>query len=560
MNRAPWGTVRDSEHKSGLGRPWALFVIGPFLVTWLTSCDRTHRNHDASIGVRQIEADVRFLADDLLEGREAGTRGHELAAQYVAARFAAMGLEPAGDDGTWFQSVPMIKAVRQRDGAQFVLVAPGRRERLKFQDDFLPGISFESPAVELTAPMVFVGQAVQAPELGHDDFAGVALHGKIAVYFGNAPKKFPGDERAYYASAQTKSETLVRLGAIGAITIGDPADEARRPWERIAANWQQPGMRLIEDDGSILDAWPELKVRASVSAAAAPRLFAESGRSFEDILAAHERGESVAVDLNQRATLVLKQTLSRISSRNVVARIAGTGESAKQHIALTAHLDHIGIGAEVSGDALYNGAQDNALGIAILLDTARQALRGSNRQRSLVFVATTAEEKGLLGANRFARAPTVPKVIANINMDMPVMLVPTRDITPIGVEHSTLAPWVKQAAAEIGVDLSPDPAPEENVFVRSDQFAFIRQGIPSVYIDGGYKAVDAGVDGLARQKEFLRTHYHQPSDDLALPMIWSDAERLARINARVAELIANDAASPKWNDGDFFGKRFGGGR
>lgn len=535
--------------------PWVGIVV---VLALGVGCAEKPPAHDPAPGMRAIEADVRFLADDLLEGREAGTRGYDIAAAYVAARFAEVGLVPGGDNGTWFQQVPMLKAVRQREGAQFVLLAPGRRERLRFGDDYLPGVSYESAAVELTAPMVFVGQAVQAPELGHDDFAGVDLHGKIAVFFPNAPARFSGDERAYHAATTTKFETLVRLGAVGAITIGDPADEERRPWSKVSANWEQPSMRLVEDDGGALDTYPELKVRAQVSAAAAPKLFRESGVAFADVVAAHARGESKAFELDQRATLVLRQSIGKVTSHNVVGVLPGRGALARQHIALTAHLDHLGIGAGVDGDTIYNGAQDNAVGIAILIETARQALSRPPAQRSLVFVATTAEEKGLLGAHRFARAPTVPKVVANINMDMPVMLVPTRDLTPIGIEHSSLATQVRRAAREIGVELSPDPAPEENVFVRSDQYAFIRQGIPAVYVDGGYQPVEAGVDAKARAQEFLRTHYHQPSDDLALPVVLADAERLARLNARIAELVANDPSTPRWNDGDFFGRRFGG--
>ncbi len=515
---------------------------------------------DSQLAQRAIEADVRFLADDLLEGREAGTRGFDLAAAYVAAQFQGIGLQPGGDDGSWYQQVAMMRAVREREGAQMQLLAPGKRVRLKFQDEFLPGVSYESAAVEMTAPMVFVGQAVQAPELGHDDFAGVDLHGKIAVFFSNAPDKFPGDERAFHASSLTKSETLVRLGAVGMISIGDPADESRRPWAKGAANWQNPSMRLLESDGSVLDTFPELKVRASVSAAAAPKLFAESNVAWEDVVAAHARSESKAFELNQRVTLVLRQKLDQVTSRNVVARLPGTGQKANQHIALTAHLDHLGIGAAVAGDSIYNGAQDNAVGIAILLETARLAAAKPQLQRSLVFVATTAEEKGLLGALRFARTPTVPKVVANINMDMPMLLVPTRDVTPIGMEHSTIERLMRQAAGEIGVEVSPDPSPEENVFVRSDQFAFIRQGIPAVYVDGGYQSVDPETDAKALATTFLNEDYHQPSDDLDLPVVWSDAERMARVNARLAELIANDPMAPRWNDGDFFGRRFGGGR
>ncbi|AVP96608.1 hypothetical protein C7S18_05055 [Ahniella affigens] len=538
------------------------FWVVCLLVLAVSACqDDVPTARVASVAERAVEADVRFLADDLLEGRDTGSRGHEIASRYVAAQFQAMGLVPAGDDGTYFQRLDLLQAVRVREQSRFELVAPGnKKRRLKFQDDYLPGLTFEQAAIELTAPMVFVGQAVQAPELEYDDFAGVDVHGKIAVSFGNAPASFPGDERAYYASTLTKAETLVRLGAVGWIQLSDPADEERRPWARGAANWQQPSMRLVEPDGNVLDTFPELKVRASVSPAASALLFGEAERSWTDVLESHQRGENRAMDLNLRVTLASRQVLTRLSSHNVVARLPGSGPLADQHVALTSHLDHIGIGAEIAGDSLYNGAQDNAVGIAILLETARQAASLPTLRRSLVFVATTGEEKGLLGAHQFARHPTVGRVIANLNMDMPVLLVPTKDVTPIGLEHTSLASAVKQAAKEQGVVLSPDPAPDENTFVRSDQYAFIRRGIPSVYVDGGYVAVDPKHDAKALQQEFLRTHYHQPSDDLRLPVVWSDAARMARLNARIVELVANNPVNPRWKDGDFFGRRFGGGR
>jgi Zn-dependent M28 family amino/carboxypeptidase len=254
--------------------------------------------------------------------------------------------------------------------------------------------------------------------------------------------------------------------------------------------------------------------------------------------------------------------LRTLESRNVAAKLPGSDPKLKaEHLVFTAHLDHIGIGAPVNGDAIYNGALDNALGIGIMLEAARSVSLLSNKpKRSMLFIALTAEEKGLLGADYFAKNPTVPKnsLVANINMDMPIILTELLDVVTIGVEHSSLQNQVKQAADEIGFLLSPDPAPDEVVFVRSDQFAFVRQGIPAVYLDGGVVAKDPKIAGKELMKRFLQTHYHRPSDDVNQPIHYPTAAKMAALNARIGQLIADDPYRPRWNLGDFFGKKFAG--
>jgi Zn-dependent M28 family amino/carboxypeptidase len=245
----------------------------------------------------------------------------------------------------------------------------------------------------------------------------------------------------------------------------------------------------------------------------------------------------------------------------VVARLEGSDANlGKEFIAYTAHLDHIGVGAAVNGDGIYNGALDNALGVSIMLEAARQLTDAATRpKRSMLFIALTGEEKGLLGAEWFAAYPTVPKadLVANINMDMPVLLAPSRDVVPIGLEHSTLKSTMESAAKEIGVGLSADPFPEDVVFVRSDQYAFVRAGVPAVYLDGGIEpAVAGGASPKDAFDKFLRNCYHQPCDDASQPIQYEDAARLAKLNARIGVLVGDAAERPRWNKGDFFGDRF----
>ncbi|RZA27578.1 MAG: aminopeptidase, partial [Lysobacteraceae bacterium] len=220
----------------------------------------------ASAAATRIEADVRTLADDRMEGRDTGTRGYDLAAEYVARRYAEIGLAPAGDDGTFFQHVPLLKAVREREGAAFSIQRGGRTTSLAFLDQFLPGVNYNAPTHTLTAPAVFVGQAVRAPELGQDDFAGVDVRGKIAVLFSGAPKRFDTDRRAYYAHSAQKLQLLSDLGAVGVVIVGTPESEKRGSWKSSAAKWDMPGMRLRNADGTGLDTFPRLRASASISA------------------------------------------------------------------------------------------------------------------------------------------------------------------------------------------------------------------------------------------------------------------------------------------------------
>lgn len=514
---------------------------------------------------QRIAADVNALADDRMEGRETGTRGYDLAAEYAAKRFREIGLQPAGDDGTFFQRVPLLKAAREAEGAALVVKRGGREIALRFRDQFLPALDFNATEHALEAPAVFVGHGVHAPELQYDDFAGLEVRGKIAVLFSGAPARFDNDRRAFYSASREKLRVLAERGAVGAVFVNTPDDEARAPWARGAENWQRAGMRLRGADGKGLNTFPELRSVANVSASAADLIFADGPQTAAALFQAAQDGTLKGFALPGTLSLAARTKIEPVESRNVVAKLPGSDAAlAAEHIAYTAHLDHLGIGAPVKDekgveDRIYNGALDNALGVSIMFEAARilHAAKPAPK-RSLLFVALTAEEKGLLGAEWFATHPTVPatSLVADINMDMPVLLAPSKDVVPIGIEHSTLKSALDTAAKELGVGLSPDPFPEEVVFVRSDQYAFIRAGIPAVYLDGGTLSADGVRDPKMALRKFLRDHYHQPSDEATLPIAYGDALRLAKLNARIGQLVGDAAERPTWNAGDFFGETF----
>jgi len=540
-------------------------LIAPLALGLLVACGATPEPAApvaSGDGARHIEADVRFLADDLLEGRAAGTRGYDLAALYVANRYRAIGLEPAGDDGSYLQAVPLIEGMRLRPDAAMTVRRDGATLTFGFQEEFLPGLNFNTERHQLEAPLVFVGQAVHAPEADYDDFANVDLTGKVAVYFSGAPASLSNTQRAFHASGLEKMTQLSARGAVGAISIGNPEDEAKYPWARMARNWGMTGMRLVDAEGKPVNSWPSLQATASLSVHAARRLLEGAPMPADEIFERREAGTLASFDLPGVVTLTGRTALRQVTSHNVVGKLAGSDPAlAGEHIVYSAHLDHVGKGAAVRGDDIYNGAFDNALGVAVMLQAATELQADARKpRRSMLFVAVTAEERGLLGAEYFATFPTVPResLVANINMDMPVFLTEVTDVVPIGIEHSSMEADVQAAADQLGITLTPDPKPEEVVFVRSDQYAFVRQGIPAVYLNAGITPANPDVDVLALYQDFLTGHYHQPSDQPDLPINYPSAAMFARLNAEIGRRVGNADERPRWKDGDFFGEKFGG--
>lgn len=507
-----------------------------------------------------IRGHVEFLADDLLEGRATASRGYDIAAAYVASQFRQAGLQPGGDEQTFFQSVPLMEATPVLPGSSAELVREDDTYTFEYGTHYLPTADFSSASSTLSAPLVFAGFGVDAPELGYSDFEGIDLKGRIAVVFSGAPGKFPHHQRAYHSWGDRKWSTLVDRGAVGVITIDSSADAKHTPWDRrVGMSWT-PEMRWLDEAGVPQNAFPALKLRFRFNHDAATQLFDTAPTTFAAALAAADEGTPQGFDLPGMLTLSATTGLRKTESANVVGILPGADPQLKnEYVVLTAHLDHLGRGAAVNGDSVYNGAHDNAVGIAILLEIAR-ALHASNvkPKRSLIFVAVTAEEKGLLGSDFFAAHASKQdrRVVANINMDMPLTFAPIFDFVALGAQHSSLGATARQAVAAQGYRLSTDAEPELVKFIRSDQFSFIRRGIPAIVLGGGYQSRSPSVDLAEIRQDFLTAHYHQPSDDLSLPIDYGTAADLARVNVRIALAIANAAAAPRWSNGDFFAEKF----
>ena len=515
-----------------------------------------------------IEAHMRYLADDRLQGRKPGTPGYELAAQYVENQFRMLGFKPAGGRGTYRQAVPLRKAQVREEASSLLLIQDGKERPLSYGKNFILSPNFGHPVSDVTAEVVFVGFGVSAPELGYDDYAGLDVRGKIVACFNGAPATFPSNQRAYSGSA--KQELAAARGAVGLITFSLPTD-VRARIESNAPRARQATYRWTDVQGQAQRTFPQLKVVASLGDSTARTLFANAPKSFEDARILANQSKPQAFPLNLSVHAHTQTDLSDgLIGENIVGLLPGNDPKLKdEYVVYVSHLDHLGItpdrrnglvnGASTPGDSINNGAHDNASGVAINLETARLfASLPQKPRRSILFVAVTGEEMGLLGSDYFASNPTVPKekLVANLCLDMPFFFHPLLDIVPYGSEHSSMKGAVEAAAQFVGVRIAKDPIPEQAVFMRSDHFSFVRQGIPAIYIKSGSTTGDSR-DGTKLNLDWRATIYHTPKDDMNQPFDWTAAARHVQLQFLIGYLTAQADHRPVWNEGDFFGTKFG---
>jgi hypothetical protein len=520
-----------------------------------------------AIRPEQIRAHIRFLADSLLQGREPGTPGYDIAARYVAAQLEGMGLHP-GVSGGWYQSVQLLKSVTDEAASSLALTVNGREQVLINEKDFAVYPAFATPAKDgsraesdIHAPLVFVGFGVTAPQQKYDDYAGVDVHGKIVVVLGGAPSSFPSTVRAYYDDEVVKTKNALARGAIGILEIALPEDWKRYPWD-----WSVPqlrtGMLWLDQAGAPHNYFPELRSGAILSEQATARLFTEAPKTLEEVFATARASKPQAFPLPASAHLRNAAVQRVVQSSNVIAELPGSDPKLRgQHVVFTSHIDHLGVCPAVDGDNVCHGALDNASGVATLLEIARAyAHMSPPPRRSILFVFVTGEEMGLLGSDYFVHYPTVPleSIVANVNMDCaPGEYYSMKDVIALGAEHSTLYEAVATAGKLLGYELTPDPMPEENNFIRSDQYAFVLQGIPAVDVTDGIQAIDPKIDGLAYQKKWLVTRYHTPLDNIEQPIDFESMAKGAVMNFVIGYQVAQSDRIPEWNKGDFFGMIFG---
>jgi Zn-dependent M28 family amino/carboxypeptidase len=509
-----------------------------------------------------IKQHMTVLADDALEGRGLGSPGYEQALQYVEKAVTGYGLSPAGENGGWRQRVPLRNSVVVESGSSMKVRSATGTRTLTYAVDYMLGADPLRPEVAIDdAPVAFVGYGVSAPALGYDDYgAGLDVKGKVVAYLSGAPAMLPSNERAYYSSGAVKDAEAVRRGAIGTISFTSP-DDPRFRWDVSVATGKQGAYAWVDGQGRPNRGDPALRGSASLNHSGVAPLFAGAPTPAAAVFAAAAKSTPQAFDLATRVSVATRSTHQDVESANLVARLEGSDPTLKhEHVVYIAHVDHFGRGVAMNGDAIYNGAHDNASGVAIVLDVARAyAALPTRPRRSVLFLFVTAEERGLLGSDYFARNPTVAKdgIVADLTLDMPFLFHPLLDIVPYGAQHSTLAAPVTRAAQHLGIAIGTDPIPEQVLFIRSDHYSFVRQGVPSLFIKSGFQTGDAAKDGAAINAAYRRDVYHKPNDDMSQAFDFDAGAKHAQLNFLTGWLVAQETARPAWNPGDFFGGVFG---
>jgi Peptidase family M28/PA domain len=514
----------------------------------------------AAIHASAISAHVRFLADDLLEGRGTGTRGHALAARYLSTELQALGYAPAGERGTWFQDVPLIGMTVNPEGCGLeVDGAP-----MRYGDDALFYPRAGSGADDVAGELVFAGYGVSAPEYRYDDVP-KDLAGKIAVILYGAPRSdrpdfFPTAASAVYSDGWEKSKRLKARGAVGLVIVLTPEVEQHLPWPFFVR--QAPFEQMVWREGEQAGTGYAIPT-ARVPAAQLQRFLARSGRKGADLFAAGPKGGLKPFALGMKGRLRTAAALRKLSSENVAGVLRGR-ERPDEYVVLTAHLDHLGIGPPIDGDAIYNGAVDDATGVSLVIEMARAfAALPERPPRSILVVGVTGEEKGLLGSDYFARHPTVPiaGIVADVNVDGSIGAWRPHDLIVLGSEHSTLERAASAALAASGLSQSPDPEPEQVFFIRSDQYSFVKQGIPAIFPGPGWKDERGDIAKNKATEDWWTKHrYHHPKDEWDPSQDYENLAVEARAVFLMALAVALDPERPRWNEGDVFARLYGGGR
>lgn len=492
---------------------------------------------------------VKVLADDKMEGRETGSEGLRKSEEYVVEQLKQSGLQAAGTDG-YYQPVKFQSRQIIESGSSLVLIRDGKAKPLTLGEDALFSTRADL-APEVEAPLVFVGYGLSIPEKNYDDLAGVDLKGKVAVLVTGSPAEIPGPLASHSQSLSERWKPFRKAGAVGIISVPNPSS-MDIPWSRISLNRTHPSMVLAYPE---FDETPGQQLYLTFNPDKADALFEGSGHNFQEIATlAKERKPlphfPLAVSVKAKAKVVKKD----IESANVVAKLPGSDPQLKnEYVVLSAHVDHIGIGEPINGDRIYNGAMDNASGCAVLLDVAASLKKsGDTLKRSLLFVFVTGEEKGLLGSKYFAAHPTVERraMVADINIDMFLPIVPLKVLTVYGLGESDLGDKVRSVAQSAGVKVQADPEPLRNVFIRSDQYNFIRQGIPALMIDVSFDPNNP----KQRQvfKDWRTQRYHAPSDDVQQPVDLSAAAGYEEVIRGLMISVADGTQRPQWKPDSFF--------
>jgi Zn-dependent M28 family amino/carboxypeptidase len=494
-------------------------------------------------------AHVEAIANDEMEGRLTGSPGYDRAAAYVVDQFKALKLKPAGVDG-YYQPVELFEQRFDAAASTASLKsASGETKLVVPQDVYFRG-SYPMPAT-VDAPLVFAGYGLSIPEAGYDDFKDLDVKGKVVVVLSGGPSTISGALKSDARSARPR--LLAERGAVGIIALTTPK-QVEILWERQTAISSQPSMYLA--DVALREVQTPF-MAATFAPTKSELLFAGSGHSFAELSALSDTSKPLPVfELPGRFAATITVATKSVKSANIIAQLPGSDPKLKaENVVISAHLDGLGVGEPVKGDTIYNGTFDNAIGVASVIEIAKSFVAAKKKpKRSILFTIVTAEEKGLLGSRYFAKKPTIPaqSLVADLNFDMPLPIFPLTGVTPLGFEESSLGEDAKAVAAQMGLPIVPDPLPDRNAFIRSDQYSFIREGIPSLFMKYGF--VVGSPEGNA-EKAWRANIYHSPQDSLDQPVMKAEGVKMNDFVEALAKRIADAPVRPKWNDNSYF-RRF----
>lgn len=504
----------------------------------------------------KIKSHITYLADDKLKGRQPGTEGYQMAVDYVVDQYNQIGLLPAGDNGTFLQKLILRRATTNNTVSKAVLVDPsGNVDSLSVGKDIIIAPGVFKNEIQLEAPLVFVGYGIEIPGT-YSDYTSIDVKGKVVVFLSGTPQglELPSTIMAHFANAASKMEIAAQKGAIGVMIAPASSTAAMR-----AASTTTAAMNPEKTTAYGRSVAGNLTAVTNVPFTTLQRLLFKSGKNLQQILAELKNGKSSSFDLGTSLRLKYTSAFKDIESYNVVGKIEGGDSKLKQeYVVHTAHLDHVGIGRPIKGDSIYNGAHDNASGVASLLEIARiYKQMGSKPLRSVLIIMVTAEEMGLLGSAYFAGNPTVTKsqIVADVNTDMPTLIAPLLSVASLGAEHSSLVKNVDFACQQLGIVRQEDPMPEEVRFIRSDQYSFVQQGIPALHVKYGTLTKDNSFDLVEFTKKWRDENYHRPSDEITNNFDFDAARKYVQLNFLISYSIAQMRERPTWNKGDFFGQR-----
>src|SRR5713226_7109442 len=507
------------------------------------------------IDKEKIRAHVKFLANDLLEGRGTGQRGGDIAAEYIATQFALYGLKPAGDNGTYFQDVPMVGVKTLPETTFKFTEAGGKSFEAKNLSDFVTNNESQTETADIDAPMVFVGYGIKAPEYDWDDYKNVDLHGKVALLFVNEPSSddpnfFKGKALTYYGRWTYKFEETARRGAVATLII-HRTDLASYGWDVVRNSWGTERSYLKRD------ATPKLQAASWIQLDVARKLVGLVGLDLDKMFQSAQRKEFKPLTLPIHLKAHLASQLRLFVSKNVLGLLPGSDPLlGKEAVLYTAHYDHLGMDPNMKGDNIYNGAADNATGCGILLELAREGAGMSPApRRSILFASVTAEEQGLLGSEFLGKHSPVPpgKITLDLNFDDVAPLGLPEEVEVTGTERTTFYPVVRMTAKEFGLGIRPDPRPEAGHYYRSDHFSLARVGVPSFSINEGIKYAGHPAEwGDEQAKDFTAHRYHQPSDEYSPAMDFTGDAVIARFGFVLGSMAAWQPMLAGWVLGDEF--------